>query len=250
MVGQTAKVYLVGAGPGDPDLLTRKAVRVLEQADVVIYDRLVTAEILALANPNATFVYAGKQPGQQEEIQSEIYAYFLRYARKASTIVRLKSGDPMVFGQGGEDPEFLAPHGFEVEVVQGISSAIAAPAEAGIPLTYRGIAASFAVIAGHRQSILALDWSVDRHIDTLVVLMGVENRAIIAESLMDNGRSPDQPVAFLERVTTDSQRIVEATLADVAFGNVEVRAPAVWIIGGVVRLRTRMEAMRYQEAEV
>lgn len=246
-MGQLAKVYLVGAGPGDPELLTRKALRLLEQAEVILYDRLVTAEILALANPDATFIYAGKQQSQQEEIQSEIYALLLRYGRRARTMVRLKGGDPMVFGRGGEELQFLAQHGFEVEVVPGVSSAIAAPAAAGIPLTYRGVAASFAVIAGHRQSITTLDWSVYRHIDTLVVLMGVENRTIIAESLIDNGRPTTQPVAFLVKATTGEQRIVESTLGDVAFGNVKVEAPAVFVIGEVVRLRTEIRATRYEE---
>jgi uroporphyrin-III C-methyltransferase len=247
-VAQPVKVYLVGAGPGDPDLLTIRALRVLERADAVVYDRLVTAEVLALANPKATLIYAGKQQGQQEEIQSEIYAWFLRLRRRVATIVRLKGGDPMVFGRGGEELEFLVQHGFDVEVVPGVSSAIAAPALAGIPLTYRGVAASFAVIAGHRQSVMSLDWALYRHVDTLVVLMGVENRSIIAESLIDNGRSPDQSVAFLVNAATGRERVVEATLAEVAFGNADVEPPAVWVIGEVVRLRHRMLARRTEEA--
>ena len=236
----TAKVYLVGAGPGDPDLLTRKAVRVLGEADVIIYDRLVSAEILALANPAARFIYAGKRPGEQEEIQGEIYQWLLRFADRAATIVRLKSGDPMIFARGGEELEFAVAHGLEVEVVPGISSALAAPALAGIPLTYRGIAASFAVIAGHRESLSSLDWSAYRGIDTLVVLMGVENRDAIAGSLMAQGRPSSLPVAFLESVSTDRERLVEATLGAVARREVEVAAPAVFVIGEVVRLRTRM----------
>lgn len=234
---QKAKVYLVGAGPGDPDLLTRKALRVLANADCIIYDRLVSPEVLALANPDAAFIYAGKEQGQQETIQSEIFVWFLRTGELVRTIVRLKSGDPMVFGRGGEELEFLVRNGFEVEVVPGVSAAIAAPALAGIPLTYRGVAASFAVIAGHRQSVSALDWAAYRGIDTLVVLMGVEYRDLIAGSLIANGRPAAQPVAFIESSSTSRERVVETTLGAVARREVAVEAPAVMVIGEVVARR-------------
>jgi len=246
---RTAKVFLVGAGPGDPDLLTVKAARLLEQADVVIYDRLVSAEVLALANPMAVFIYAGKEAGQQQEIQEQIYAHLLHHGKRARTIVRLKSGDPMVFGRGGEELEFLVRHGFETEIVPGVSSAIAAPALAGIPLTYRGVASSFSVIAGHRESVSSLDWSIYKGVDTLVVLMGIEHRDVIAGSLIANGRPEDQPVAFLMNVSTDREHRVESTLREVARGNVEVEAPAVMVIGEVVRLPARLEAMRLAEVK-
>ncbi len=244
---RTAKVYLVGAGPGDPELLTRKALRLLEQADVVIYDRLVSAEVLALANANAVFVNGGKEFGRQEEIQNEIFDSFLYFSTRARTIVRLKSGDPMVFGRGGEELEFLRGNGIEAEVVPGVSSAIAAPALAGIPLTYRGIAASFAVVAGHRQGVTTLDWAVYGGVDTLVVLMGVEYRDVIAGSLISNGRPGGQPVAFLMNASTDRERLVESTLAEVASRKVDVEAPAVMIIGEVVRLRTQRTVRQVQE---
>jgi uroporphyrin-III C-methyltransferase len=231
-------VYLVGAGPGDPELLTRKALRLLEQADAIIYDRLVSAEILALANPEARLIYAGKQQGQQEEVQSEIFDWFLRLADSHSLIVRLKSGDPMVFGRGGEELAFLAEHGIQAEVVPGISSALAAPGLAGISLTHRGVAASFSVIAGHRQSLTTLDWSVYQRVDTLVILMGVEHRDVIAYTLIEQGRPADQPVAFIENASTDRERVVESTLAAVARGHVAVQAPSVFVIGEVVRHRT------------
>jgi len=246
-MARTAKVYLVGAGPGDPELLTRKAQRVLEQADAVIYDRLVSPEILALANPRAKLIYAGKRQGQQEEIQAEIFDWILRLGNDARTIVRLKSGDPMVFGRGGEELEFLVANGFDAEVVPGISSALAAPALAGIPVTYRGVAASFSVIAGHRQSLTALDWSIYRGVDTLIVLMGVEYRDIIAAALMEQGRTADHPVAFIEHASTDRERVVEATLGAVARGTVAVEAPAVFVIGEVVRLRIRTCIARAEE---
>ena len=237
------KVYLAGAGPGDPELLTVKTLRILEKADVIIYDRLVSAEILALANPDATYIYAGKSHGQQEAIQTEIFGWMLHYADRAGIIVRLKSGDPTVFGRSGEELEFLAAHGIEAEVIPGISSAIAGPAHAHIPLTYRGVSGSFAVIAGHREGLTTLDWSVYRGVDTLVVLMGVEHRDIIAAALLAEGRPADLPVAFIENATTARERVVESTLGDVARRRTDVHAPAVFVIGEVVRLRARLLAL-------
>lgn len=234
------KVYLAGAGPGDPDVLTVKALRILEKADVIIYDRLVSAEVLALANPAAIFIYAGKEQGEQEAIQAKIFDLLLHHADRADIIVRLKSGDPTVFGRCGEELEFLAEQGIEAEVIPGISSAIAGPSHARIPLTYRGVAGSFAVIAGHRKGLTTLDWSVYRNIDTLVVLMGVEHRDIIAAALMAEGRPADLPVAFIENATTDRERVIESTLGDVARRRTEVHAPAVFVIGEVVRLRSRL----------
>jgi uroporphyrin-III C-methyltransferase len=251
-LGQRAKVYLVGAGPGDPDLLTRKALRILESAEVVIYDRLVSAEILALANPDATFIYAGKHPaeagGSYTDVQSEIFAWLLRLAHSVDSIVRLKNGDPMVLGRGGEELDFLCRHGFDVEVVPGVSSAISAPGLAGIPLTMRGVAGSFAVLAGHRDALNFCDWAAYRNIETLVVLMGVAQRAAVAARLMQVGIPPDRPVAFIERASTDRERIVETTLGAVALGNVEVEAPAVFVIGEVVRMRSRAKLLRIEEA--
>jgi uroporphyrin-III C-methyltransferase len=242
-VAETAKVYLVGAGPGDPDLLTRKAERLLREAGAVIYDRLVSAEILTLANPTAAFIHAGKQRGQQEEFQAEIYAWYLRLRDSPGYIVRLKGGDPMIFGRGGEELEFLARHGFDVEVVPGVSSATAAPALAGIPLTFRGVASSFTVVAGHAQSLQALDWLVYRHIETLVFLMGVENRAVIAASLIQAGRSSNEPAAFVQRASMEGERITESTLGEIARSKIHaVESPAVMIVGQVVRLRTSMRA--------
>jgi|SRR5690349_11430542 uroporphyrin-III C-methyltransferase len=246
MAAETAKVYLVGAGPGDPDLLTLKAARILAQAEAVIYDKLVSPGILALANPNALFVHARKKQGLQEEVQAEIYAWYLRLRATAGPVVRLKSGDPMVFGRGGEELEFLTRHGFDVEVVPGVSAVTAAPALAGIPLTYRGVASSFTVLAGHRQAVKEIDWPAFRHAGTLVVLMGVENRAAIANCLIHGGRPARDPVAFLQYVSTERESVREATLEQVARGEVEVEAPAVFVIGEVIRLRTTPRAHVHQ----
>jgi uroporphyrin-III C-methyltransferase len=233
------KVYLLGAGPGDPDLLTLKAHRILSLADVVIYDRLVSHEILAFAT-HAVLIDGGKRQGEQEHIQDWINKSMVRYARQVKTVVRLKCGDPMVFARGAEEWEYLNHHGIEVEIVPGVSSAIAVPALAGIPPTFRGLATSFAAIAGHRQNLLTVDWSPYARIDTLIILMGVENREYIAESLIRAGRDASQPVAFIENGSTRQERVVESTLAAVATGSVEVNSPAVFVIGEVTRLRRRL----------
>lgn len=239
------KVYLIGAGPGDPELLTLKAARLLANAQVVVYDRLVSSEILALANPRAKFIYAGKEPGRQEDIQREVFtALAIHASEPGAAVVRLKGGDPMVFGRGAEEWLHLAERGFDVEVVPGVSAAIAVPALAGIPLTCRGVAASFAVIAGHRQNLAPPDWRPYLGIDTLVILMGVEFRDIIASTLIDLGRPADEPVAFIERGSTKDQRVVESTLGVVARRAVDVASPAVLVIGEVVRMRTRLAAAR------
>lgn len=243
-----AKVFIVGAGPGDPDLLTRKALTVLQRADVVIYDRLVSTEILSLVNPNAELIFAGRDSAQQDDIQDEIFAWFLRLAHSARNIVRLKCGDPMVFGRGGEELDFLNRHGFPVELIPGVCSAIAGPALAGIPVTLRGVAGSFAVVAGSQESLEETDWSAFKKIDTLIVLMGVHNRVAIACGLIAKGRSAQEPVAFVENASLNHERVVESTLGDVALGRVDVEPPAVFVIGEVVRLRSQMQRLKLAEA--
>ena len=233
------KVFLVGAGPGDPGLLTVKALRILESADVVIHDRLVSPEVLALAG-NARLIDGGKRQGEQERIQNEINELLFYYADQGLQVVRLKSGDPMVFARGAEEWEYLIRRQIEVEVVPGVSSAVAVPSLAGIPPTCRGLAASFAVIAGHRQHLVETDWSQYVGVDTLVLLMGVENREYIAERLIRAGRDASQPVAFIERGSTPRESVVESRLGDVAAGRVEIKPPAVFVIGEVVRLRARL----------
>lgn len=240
------KVYLTGAGPGDPDLLTVKAARLIAQADVVIYDRLVSAEILALARPDALLLFGGKQQGEQERIQNEIQELLLEHAAPGRLVVRLKGGDPMVFGRGAEEWSFLASHGIDVELVPGISSALAVPSLAGIPPTLRGVAVSFAVITGHRQNMEPQEWARYLMVDTLVVLMGIENRQQIARNLIQAGRSSEEPVAFIERGSTDRERVVISKLSEVARGQVDVASPAVFVIGQVVRMRTHLKRLAEQ----
>lgn len=232
-----AKVYLVGAGPGDPDLLTIKAARLIAQADVILYDRLVSPEILALAKPGAELVYVGKEKGCAAEIQRRIFGELSLNALRGGVVLRLKGGDPMVFGRGGEEWAYLAQLGVAVEVVPGISSAVAVPSLAAIPLTSRGVARSFAVLTGQDRDGFREEWSGCLGIDTLVILMGVENRGRIARALIDSGRPAHQPCAFIERGSTPRERIVITTLAQIADGSVEVESPAIWVCGDVVALR-------------
>ncbi len=239
-----SKMYLLGAGPGDPDLLTVKAARILRKADVVLYDRLVSPEVLLLAKAGAELIYVGKREGEQEAAQQAIFDLMLKFARAGKIVVRLKAGDACVFGRGGEEWLFLAQHGIEVELIPGVSSALAAPALAGIPLTYRGLARGFAVVTGHtktRQPELsdfsAVCWDDYARVDTLVILMGVKQRAGIALELIRAGRPADEPAAFIERSTTPDERVIETTLGEVASGRVEVESPAVFVVGAVAALR-------------
>jgi uroporphyrin-III C-methyltransferase len=231
------KVYIVGAGPGDPELLTLKARRIIGEADAILYDRLVSPEILSLTPHHAERIDCGKQNGRQSETQARIFDLLLHHARQPKVVVRLKGGDPMVFGRGAEEWEFLIRHNIETEIVPGVSSAIAVPALAGIPLTFRGVAKSFTVATGHCRDGENTRWEDYAAVDTLVVLMGVAHRASIARKLIAAGRPPDTPVAFIENGTTSQQRVVVADLGNVAAGTVEVATPAVMVVGEVVRLR-------------
>ena len=234
------KVFLIGAGPGDPDLLTVKAARVLAHCDVVLHDRLVSADILRLARPGAELIYVGKHEGEQDRVQNRIFDLLLRHAEAGKMVVRLKGGDPLVFGRGAEEWALAREHGIEVELVPGVTSAVSAPGLAGIPLTYRGISQSFAVITGHCKEGLAQNWADYARVDTLVILMGVKNREYIARALMDAGRAPDEPAAFIERATSEQQRVVITTLREIAAGRVAAENPAVFVIGKVVLIRERL----------
>ncbi|MEO8026639.1 MAG: uroporphyrinogen-III C-methyltransferase [Bryobacteraceae bacterium] len=236
-------VYLTGAGPGDPDLLTVAAARVLARADAVFYDRLVSPEILALASPRAELIYVGKEAGEQDAVQPAILRQLTAAAWRHSVVVRLKGGDPMVFGRGGEEWAHLAARGIPVTLIPGISSAVSVPGLAGIPLTLRGVARSFAVITGHEQNGGHENWAAYRSIDTLVILMGVAQREAIAASLIAFGRPASQPAAFIERGSTDRERTVVTTLGEIARGETDVASPAVFVVGEVVRQREALFAM-------
>jgi uroporphyrin-III C-methyltransferase len=233
-----AKTYIVGAGPGDPGLLTVRALQVLQAAEVVLYDRLVGPGILALIPPSAELIYAGKFQGEQAEVQDFISRTLVEHAKAGRRVVRLKGGDPLIFGRGAEEWRLLHEAGVEVELVPGVSSATAVPGLAGIPPTFRGLADGFAVVTGHlRNEPNSIDWSKYAAVDTLIILMGVRTRVTIARELISYGRPAEQPVAFIEKGATPEERVVVATLREVAEGLVEVENPAVFVAGEVVRLR-------------
>lgn len=237
------RVYLVGAGPGDPDLLTVKALRLLQLADVILYDRLVSAEILTCARQDAEFVYCGKDEGHQEQIQREIHELLLRHSLAGRTVVRLKGGDPFLFGRGAEELELLRARGVAVEVVPGISSCLAVPTLANIPVTLRGVANAVTVVSGRCRGGRLTDWSPYGRVGTLVILMGVRYRARIAGALIEAGRNREEPAAFIERGSTAEERTVVTTLGEIAGGYVEVASPAVWVIGEVVLVRSRLTSV-------
>jgi uroporphyrin-III C-methyltransferase len=239
VLAQHGKLYLIGAGPGDAELLTLKAARVLRECDVVLYDRLTTPEVLALARPGAELIYVGKHDGEQEQEQARIFELIIEHATAGRTVARLKGGDPLVFGRGAEEWDVALEHGIEVELIPGISSAIAVPGLAGIPLTFRGVSRSFAVVTGHWKTGTNMDWTPYATIDTLVILMATKQRVLIAASLIAAGRSAREPVAFVERGSMAGQRVVETELGAVAMGEVDVSGPAVMVVGEVVRQRRK-----------
>jgi uroporphyrin-III C-methyltransferase len=263
-------VYLVGAGPGDPGLLTVRGHNLLAGADVVLYDGLVDARVLALVSPRATLVdvgktYPGSHPargdgdgdgdgdgqrgGHGGPSQAEIEALLVAYGRRGGQVVRLKGGDPFVFGRGGEEALALAAAGIAFEVVPGVSAAVAVPAYAGIPVTHRGLAASVAVITGHEAAGSAagharVDWAaLATAADTLVILMGVGRLADIVPRLLAAGRAPQTPAAVVERGTTPAQRVVSGGLVDLPAlaAAAGVRSPAVVVVGDVARLHERLD---------
>ena len=239
------KVYLIGAGPGDPGLLTLRGKAIIEKADVVVYDRLVSPAILGFCNPNAKMVDVGKMPTHHKVKQSEINKLLVQFAVEmpGATIARLKGGDPFVFGRGGEEALELVSAGIEFEVVPGITSAISVPAYAGIPVSHRGIATSFHIITGHEKAEsngeLSLDFeTLAKCPGTLIFLMGIANMDFIARRLMECGKDPKTLLAFIEKGTTPYQRTVMATLetAGETIARENVTAPAITIMGGVVEL--------------
>jgi uroporphyrinogen III methyltransferase/synthase len=250
-------VYLVGAGPGDPGLLTVRAAALLRQADVVVHDRLIDPAVLALAPPTAEVIDVGKRPGrptaavrdgddaeaadaegESSARQHEINRLLIEHGQAGRTVVRLKGGDPFLLGRGGEEAQALNAAGIDWEVVPGVSSALAVPAVAGVPVTHRGLAASVTVVAGHvgdTEATRGIDWhSLGRAGGTLVILMGVATRAEIARRLMIAGRPRETPVRVVEWGTTARQREIRTTLS--ALGRVEVNSPAVIVVGEVADL--------------
>jgi uroporphyrin-III C-methyltransferase len=237
------KVYLVGAGPGDPGLLTVRGLELLRRAPVIVYDQLVNPALLEEASVAATRIFVGKQPGRHCIAQEEINRVLIDYVRLGHDVVRLKGGDPFVFGRGGEEAEALAKAEVPFEIVPGVSSAVAVPAYAGIPLTHRSFSSSFAVVTGHEahKAQRSVDWGkLADAVDTLVILMGVKNLRQITAELLNHGLSPETPVAVIRWGTTESQESVTGCLTDIGEKAAHLHSPAVIVIGKVVELQGRL----------
>lgn len=237
------KLYLVGAGPGDPGLMTVRGLDLLRKASVIVYDQLVNPALLEEASAETIRIFVGKKAGRHCIAQEEINQVLIAHARAGHDVVRLKGGDPFVFGRGGEEAEALADAGIEFEVVPGVSSAVAVPAYAGIPLTHRKFASSFAVVTGHeaRKPNSSVDWSkLATAADTLVILMGLANLPIIVLELIANGRSPETPAAVISSGTTSEQKSVFGTLADIVEKTALLEGPALIVVGEVVSLADKL----------
>jgi uroporphyrinogen III methyltransferase/synthase len=232
------KVYLVGAGPGDPGLITVKGLECLASADVIVYDHLIDQGLLSRAKEGAEIIYAGKKAGAYTLPQEEINATLLNKASQGKVVVRLKGGDPFILGRGGEEAEALAANNIPFEVVPGITAAVAAPAYAGIPLTHRRLSSSFAVATGHEQSSTISKLTAD----TLVFLMGVANLTSITSTLIQGGLSPATSAALIQWGTTPRQKVVQATLGNIALIAQEknISPPAVLVVGKVVELSHKL----------
>jgi uroporphyrin-III C-methyltransferase len=246
----SGKVYLIGAGPGDPKLLTLKAAEAIRESDVIVYDYLVNPEVLAHSRRNAELIDAGKRAGHPSISQSEINNLLIERAREGQIVARLKGGDPFIFGRGGEEAEALVEAGIEWEVIPGVSSGVAAAAYAGIPLTHRGYSSSVAFITGHgardrgRQSV---DWTSAAHsADTLVIFMCAETIRSIARDLVSAGRADSTPVAIIRWGTYQHQEVYSGTLEDLIAmdehdqGGFEIEPPAIAIVGAVATLASKL----------
>jgi uroporphyrin-III C-methyltransferase len=239
----TGIVYLVGAGPGDPRLITVLGLDRLRRADVVVYDRLISPQLLDEVPPNAERIFVGKAPGDHACRQEEINALLVHHAQAGRTVVRLKGGDPFVFGRGAEEALACAEAGVPWEVVPGISSAVGVPARAGIPVTCRELSGGFAVVTGHCAEGDRQDWAALARVETLVILMGLSRLPEIAALLLFHGRGADTPAAVIAQGTLLEEQIVVGTLGNIAgeVARAGLRAPATIVVGEVVRLRERLQ---------
>jgi len=237
------KVYLTGAGPGDIDLLTVKALRMVREADVIIYDRLANPDILKEAKDGCEFVYVGKEDSHHILPQNEINEVIYQNALKYASVVRLKGGDPFVFGRGGEEGMYLKERGIAFEFIPGITSAIAVPEYAGIPVTHRGITVSFRVVTGHEASNKnqsQIPWENYKTDDTIIFLMGLHRLGVIAKKLIEIGKPADFPVAVISRGTTKDEKTVVGTLENIKEKAKDLPTPALIVVGEVVKLREQL----------
>ncbi|WLV25050.1 uroporphyrinogen-III C-methyltransferase [Aciduricibacillus chroicocephali] len=249
-----SKVYLVGAGPGDAELITVKGLRSIEEADVILYDRLINRELLDHAKEGAQLIYCGKLPDYHAMKQETINHFLVKHVKMGKVVTRLKGGDPFIFGRGAEEAAALREHGIPFEIVPGITSGIAAPAYAGIPVTHRELSSSFAIVTGHSREGReeAIKWeSLAKGIDTLAIYMGVGNLPYISEQLIRHGKNPETPVALVHWGTTRNQETVVGTLDNIVeiAALKKVKNPSMIVVGEVVKLREELQWFEEQIAE-
>jgi uroporphyrin-III C-methyltransferase len=242
------KVYLVGAGPGHPQLLTLKAAELIRTADILIYDRLVQEETLAGARPDAERVYVGKAPGRHQSRQEEINQILVDSAHRGAVVVRLKGGDPVLFGRGGEEAEYLAARGVPFEVVPGVTAGLSVPMAAGIPVTHRDYASSVVLVTAHRKDddeMRELDWAALARIDTLVFFMGVNKLPEIAQRLMAHGRAPTTPSAVIQQAYWPGEKVITGPLKELPglAREANIEPPATIVVGEVVLLREKLTTL-------
>jgi uroporphyrin-III C-methyltransferase len=245
-VRETGIVYLVGAGPGDPELITVRGLRCLQRAEVLVHDRLVAPELLDEAPTSALRIDVGKEAGHHRCAQEEINSLLVRHAQAGRIVVRLKGGDPFVFGRGAEEALACAAAGVAWEVVPGVTSATSVPARAGIPVTHRGIATSFAVVTGHCLGDDRVDWEALARVDTLLILMALARLGAVADQLQAHGRSADTPAAVISHGTLPDERVVVTSLGGLAetVARERLATPALVVVGEVVRLRAELKGQQ------
>jgi len=243
------RVYITGAGPGDIELLTIKALRVIKEADIIIYDRLINPDILKEVKSGCEFIYVGKEDGHHTLPQNEINEQIYQSSLSHNIVVRLKGGDPFVFGRGGEEAAYLKERGIKFEIIPGVSSAISVAAYAGIPVTHRGISTAFKVVTGHisaTNNSSHINWKDLKNDDTIIFLMGLKNIKTICAKLIEFGKSKKYPIAVISNGCTPKQNVVVGTLENISTKTSQLKSPAIIVVGEVVKLR---ETLKWFENE-
>jgi uroporphyrin-III C-methyltransferase len=242
----TGKVFIVGAGPGDPKLITLKAVESIKSADVVLYDRLVSKKIVAMIPKRAEKMYVGRDVGDDYKHQDTTNDMMVKFAKKNKNVVRLKGGDPFIFGRGGEEAEFLRKHKVKYEIIPGITSGIGSAEYSGIPLTHRKFASSVVFVTGHedaKKSEGVVDWKrLAKAVDTIVIMMGLSRIEIISKKLISGGLSKNTPVAVIQNGTTDEHRMIKGTLSNITkkISEAKIKPPSIIVVGKVVNLSEKI----------
>lgn len=242
----TGKVFIVGAGPGDPKLITLKAVESIKSADIVLYDRLVSKKIVAMIPKRAEKMYVGRDVGDDYKHQDTTNDLMVKFAKKNKNVVRLKGGDPFIFGRGGEEAEFLRKHKVKYEIIPGITSGIGSAIYSGIPLTHREYASSVVFVTGHedaKKTEGVVDWKrLAKAIDTIVIMMGLSRLEIISKKLISGGLSKNTPVAVIQNGTTDEHKMIKGTLSNISkkVAAAKIKPPSIVIVGKVVNLSDKI----------